>query len=791
MAPHAIASSTLERPSPGLVSVDGRAYPLRSAHVRARAEGGLALTTLVQEFHNPHAEALEVAYTMPLPADGAVLGYTITMGERIIRGEIEAREKAEERYRKALYDGRTAGLLEQDRADTFLQRLGNVPAHTDVRVEIEVLQLLAFAAGDGAHGEGTGAGAGVGTSRWTYRFPTVVGLRYQGAPGRVPDAGRLDADRDAAGGIPTRFGLHLTVADEIGGAGGITSSSHEIVAAASAEGTNVRLADEARLDRDLIVQWTAAKPEVGVRVVEGRGAGSDNGRYALVTITAPGAPRAAYPRDLTVLLDASGSMSGDPIALARQVIESLLRGLGEGDRFEILSFANAVQRLTRGPVRAEPRSIERAIHDVRSIQAGGGTEMASALSEALRPLRGDSQRQVVLVSDGEIGFESEVIANVRRMPEGVRVHVVGIGSAPNRSLTRFLARAGRGVELLANDVSGATDCARRLHAATARPVLTEVRFGGTAVRGVAPAKPRDALAGQPLILAVELRPEGGTLQVSGSLAGSGDVWGWRVEVPAAGAAVDAAGPAIATTPLPIGALYGREAIADLEAEVGVEPGAVEAIDRKIEALGLRHRITSRRTSLVAICEEPTTDPSAPRRREKLAVELPAGVSAEGVGLLDATFMRGPMPGMALMEMDAARLMASIPPAMRALAKGVPARGRAVPSPGAAEATVTAAVIHRDGDELTLEFEVPEDGYVLPSGLAVVRAGGRRVGTARIVPEKSTASGPHPRGVLVRVTLRMDGRKAWPGSAAVEFGRSGSRNIPPGVPARVRLTILYA
>src|SRR3990172_8616798 len=130
MAPQALATSTQQRPAPGLVSVDGRTYPLRSAHIRARAEGGLALTTLVQEFHNPHEESLEVAYTMPLPADGAVLGYTITMGERIIHGEIEVRENAEKRYRDALYRGQTAGLLEQDRADTFQQRLGNVPART-------------------------------------------------------------------------------------------------------------------------------------------------------------------------------------------------------------------------------------------------------------------------------------------------------------------------------------------------------------------------------------------------------------------------------------------------------------------------------------------------------------------------------------------------------------------------------------------------------------------------------------------------------------------------------------
>jgi hypothetical protein len=61
-------------------------------------------------------------------------------------------------------------------------------------------------------------------------------------------------------------------------------------------------------------------------------------------------------------------------------------------------------------------------------------------------------------------------------------------------------------------------------------------------------------------------------------------------------------------------------------------GLVGSIDEEVEALGMRHRIVSRRTSLVAIAEEPSIDPSAPRRRQRLAVEMPYGVSAEGVGV---------------------------------------------------------------------------------------------------------------------------------------------------------------
>ena len=96
----------------GLVSTDGKTFPLTHAGLKSQAEGGMAHSILSQRYRNPHAEPLEVVYTLPLPADGAVLGYTITLGERVVRGEIKPREEAREDYYKALERGHTAGLVE-------------------------------------------------------------------------------------------------------------------------------------------------------------------------------------------------------------------------------------------------------------------------------------------------------------------------------------------------------------------------------------------------------------------------------------------------------------------------------------------------------------------------------------------------------------------------------------------------------------------------------------------------------------------------------------------------------
>ncbi len=754
MSPRVFEAQRVPRKIATLKTVDGRTYPLRAATIRARAEGGLAATTLIQEYANPYEEPLEVIYTLPLPADGAVLGYTVHVGDRVIRGEVQPREKAEEAYRHALYEGRTTGLLEQDRDDTFQQRLGNIPPRTDARIEIEILQPLAFLAGIGGD-----------APSWEYRFPTVASVRYQGEPGRVPDSERLDVDRDGDGGIPARVALDLTIADETARGGQPSSASHGLTCETKEGGVHVRLAEASRLDRDLAIRWAASVQDVGVRVVEGGGLPGDDGRYALLTITPPEAPKAFYRRDLTVLLDTSGSMDGEPLRLAKRVVVRLLESLGEGDRFEVLAFANETVRVTRGLVEASPRQVRDSVARVEKLGAGGGTEMSKAMGEALRPLRKDAQRQILLVTDGQIGFEREVIAKLTAEGHAVaRVHVVGVGSAANRALTHGVARAGRGVELHASDDSTADEAVARLIAGSASPVLVDLTVGGSAVQAAAPRRPRDVFAGQPLVMTAELKPSGGMLGVTAILAGSREQWIWRMETPAA---------ASSATPLPLGAHHGREIIADLESGEVLKEDALSYLigrgsggaEREIERVAMRHKIVSRRTSLVAIAEEPSVDPLAPRRRERLAVELPAGVSAEGVGL--KRFLGGPDIRY--------RLSMGVPPTaqMRSISR-LQMREAEAPSfmrradTGSDQHHVTATALHIDGLDAVIEFEVPVDEFYLPTGDLMFLVIGSQMGKARVIEEKSAARGPHAGGLLVRLALRLEKGLEWPAGEEVEL-----------------------
>jgi len=607
MQNHGTVADTDFRSNGGrLVSTDGKELPLRAVEIGAEAAGGLASTELRQIFRNPYEEPLELTYKFPLPARGAVAGYEIRVGERVIRGEIDRRGAARERYEQALVEGRTAALLDQERANLFTQNVGNVPPGVEVTVVLTVDQPLAWLA------EGM----------WEWRFPTAAAPRYLGAEGRVPDAEEVTLDvNHGRSGIEATF--ELAIGDEISESEP-TSPSHAI----RAEHSRVRLeAEGAALDRDIVVRWTVARPRPGLSLLRARpteGAPHAGSAYGLLTLVPPLAPEVTLARDLIVLLDVSGSMRGEPIGRAKQLVIRLIESLGEIDRLEMIAFADRPVRWRPDPATASFEVRQSAIRWVEELSAGGATEMVSAIRQALEPTRADAQRQVIVVTDGLIGFESQAIKAIRdRLPEGSRLHTVGVGSATNTAFLHSAARAGRGVEVIVGLDDELQKSSSRIVAATQGPSVVDVEIAGSAVEQRAPQRSVDLMAASPVLQGVRLRPEGGELTVRGR-SPEGD-WEQSINVP----------------PTPHGegvaaviALFGREVVEDLELDLAC--GADRAnVDKEVEKIGLEFGLATRLTSWLAVSEEPAVDPREPVRVERVPQELPYGMSAEGVGLARA------------------------------------------------------------------------------------------------------------------------------------------------------------
>lgn len=597
-----------------LVSLDGRVLPLRHTALQARAKGGVARTVVRQTFMNPTADALEVTYQLPLPVDGAVSGFRFELDGVEVVGEVDRKHRARERYEQALVEGRTAALLDQERPNLFTQRVGNIPPRSTVVCEVTVDQRLTW----------------LDEGAWEWRFPTVVGARYLGAPGRVADADKVRVEASDKP-LPHHLALELTVADAIPSGYGPESPTHptESVRGDGAAVVTFREGEGARLDRDVVVRWPVAEslPGLALDVARAPDGASDAGSaYGLLTITppAPAAKMKALPRDLIFLIDTSGSMGGKPLEQAARVASAMIDTLTERDRVELIEFSSEPRRWKVSPVYATEAYKREAVAWVKGLTAGGSTEMRAALMAALEPLRAGAQRQVVLITDGYIGFEREIVETVyQRLPGGCRLHTLGVGSSVNRALTGPAAQAGRGVEQVVGLDEDAERAARRLVERTHAPLLTELTVEGAGAVTVAPARLPDLFAASPVLISLKLGAPGTTVRVRAkSDRGS---WEQTIRVPEVTAAGSGA----------VRARFARDRVEDHELHLAAGGGASE-IDRAIEAIGVDYQIATRLTSWVAVSRERTVDPAAKRRAETQPQEVPYGVSAEGMGLRAAS-----------------------------------------------------------------------------------------------------------------------------------------------------------
>ncbi len=596
-----------------LVSTDGRALPLIGASLVADAKGGLVRITLEQTFRNPHDEPLRVTYSLPLPADGAVSGFAFRIGDERVVGQVDAKQRARERFEEALLTGRTAAILDQERTSLFTQEVGNVPPRTQVVCEVQVDQRLTWLP-DGA---------------WEWRFPTVVAPRYLGATGRVADAAKVSVDvADEA--LPLKLSLSLSIRDAMAEGARPHSPSHALHSGRSGDRVDVTFGDErgVALDRDVVVRWPVAGLTVGTSLDVSRPAAgvTSDAAYGLLTIVPPSAQAKMTPvaRDLIVLLDTSGSMSGSPIDQARRVTAALVDSLTERDQLELIEFSNSARRWKRGAVAATDANRRDAQAWLARLRASGGTEMRTGILEALQPLRAESQRQVILITDGLIGFEHEVLSAIsQRLPAGCRVHTVGVGSGVNRSLTKPAAQAGRGVELVIGIGEDVEPFVQRLLARTHAPLLTDVELSGSALVQVAPVRVPDLYGGAPALVSLKLRAEGGELRVR-SRSADGDVESLMTVAPTR---FGEGSPAVT-------ALFAREVAEEWELAIATGANKTE-LDAKLERLGIDFQISTRMTSWVAISAKETVDPRAPKRTETMPHEVAYGMSVEGLGLRTA------------------------------------------------------------------------------------------------------------------------------------------------------------
>ena len=734
--------------------------PLEAVDVRAAIAGGSASVELTQGFRNPFDVPLEATYIFPLPDRAAVTGLRMECAGHVVEGVLKERSQAREDYDLAIAAGQRAAIAEEDRPDVFTMRVGNIVPGERVTVRLTLAQPLPYEDGE-----------------MTFRFPLVVAPRYipGSSFGDAPAGSGVAADTDAVPdasritppvllpGFPNP--VRLTMSADIDPAGlelaGIRCSLHATAEQAAGDGhTIVRLRPGERLDRDFILRLALARhDQVTTSLVLTPDPGQDaaEGTFTLTLLPPDGAdlPR---PRDVVLVLDRSGSMDGWKMVAARRAAARIVDTLTATDRFCVLCFDNVVERMPGAAERlaeATDRNRFRAIEWLARTPARGGTVMLEPLEQAMRLLteeKTDRDRVLVLVTDGQVGNEDQILQRIGARLAGIRVHVVGVDRAVNAGFLGRLAAAGRGRCELVESEDRLDEAAARIHRRIGAPLVTAVALAADGLQiepgTVAPSLQPDLFPGVPLTVTGRWRGQpGGAITVGGT---SADGAPFRSRVAAA-----VGGNAAST------AAWARAHLRDLEDRyaslTGYGTGELDRLEQQITAVSLRHGVLCRFTAFVAVDSRVVTDGAGPHRVTQ-PVELPAGWSPSGPGPQTAAMSLAAMRPSAMGPVAAAAAMpgAPMPPPPMA-----PRSGRAAPMTAA---PMTGAPM--TGAPMT---PAPAAGAPMAGGPAREAAGMPAQGTPTAPMPTAAPTGPMPTRAR-RAAAKQAGAASVRGSQAGQSSR---------------------
>ena len=334
-------------------------------------------------------------------------------------------------------------------------------------------------------------------------FPTVVGPRFnppdhpdpvhalpRGGRTKIPDGTALEylAPAERSG-----HDLGITVSIDAGVPIEEITSTHEITVERDGPASaTVQLAQRTTIpNRDFVLDFRIAGEAIKSNLMTYRDPDTGEGFFSLMLIPPiDSADISRRPMKMVFVIDCSGSMEGRPLAQAKQAVATALGLLNLDDTFQIIRFSDDASRFGREPVPATEENLAAARRYLADLNSQGGTMMVEGIKAALDfPHNPSRYRFVSFMTDGYIGNEAEILAEVHRRIGNARIFSFGVGESVNRYLMERMAKVGRGATAYLGLNDSAEEVMGAFFARVSRAALTDVEidWGGMTVSDTYPA----------------------------------------------------------------------------------------------------------------------------------------------------------------------------------------------------------------------------------------------------------------------------------------------------------------
>jgi Ca-activated chloride channel family protein len=387
---------------------------IESQRVDIQIKDGTATARIEQVFRNSVDRNLEAVYVFPLPENASISDFALYINGKRTSGELVEKDKARRTYEDIVRRMKDPGLLEHIGGNLFRVSVFPVPANGLQKIELEYSQTLDFESG-----------------LYKYVYPLKTGERASRTLADFTVSARLKS------GLPLKS---------------IYSPSHKV--GVSRKGDHEAVIgfeeDKSLLDRDFVLYYAVSKKEFGLNLLTHAVKG-EPGFFMMMLAPSLASPDAVMAKDMTFVLDTSGSMAGGKLEQTRKALEYAVKTLHAGDRFNVIRFSTDIEPFSPKLVEVNATNREAALAFIRSTEARGGTAINDALAAALAQDY-DSKRPAIILflTDGRptIGETTPetILDNVRKNNQThARLFVFGVGEDVNTHLLDKAAGQNGGI----------------------------------------------------------------------------------------------------------------------------------------------------------------------------------------------------------------------------------------------------------------------------------------------------------------------------------------------------------
>lgn len=406
----------------------------------------LCRTEVTQVFLNVEDSPIECEYVFPVLQDAVFAELKVQTDDgTVLKAKIEDLEEAKERYSDAIASGNQAVMSRMETEDKTVLNVGNIAPKSKVKVTFMLIHPVECEGKD-----------------WLFVLPALL-LPLFNLSQSLTSLG-IAEDEDTTLSSPFTF-IHPTACTykmcfhlTIHSSSPITNCqclSHAVTIENPAPHLLVTVCTHADTTVDpckgFRVKYETADtmtPQVMVQ------RNPKTGEYAaMLSFIPPLLDLEEVVEDLTgtgefiLLLDRSGSMTGEKIEMAREATKLFVKSLPPGCQFNVISFGSEMEPLFPNAVTYSTEVVKEAMDKISHYGGDmGGTDILAPLQAAFAlPPKPNLPRSIFLLTDGDVENPEEVIGLVEREAKNARVHTFGIGKEPSISLITRVAAAGNGV----------------------------------------------------------------------------------------------------------------------------------------------------------------------------------------------------------------------------------------------------------------------------------------------------------------------------------------------------------